>query len=385
MGLITKEMEIVLHSNNIRWYKEKGYNIPKEKDNHRRFVTPKGSKIIVKVEDLTNGHNIVDCECDECKKPLKMTWYTYKNSNHDGKTYCHSCAQKKFNSGKKHPNYNPNITDEEREKGRNYPEYKEFIQKVLARDNYTCQCCGKKATNVHHLYAYASYPEYRTDETQALCLCDNCHSSFHGWHLMTYGYDERGKNTKKQFEEWSGMRDILLEEYNGELPTVRIAYCITDNQIINNITEFAKENNLSYTNIYKCCNGEENMYRKKIYIWYDVYKQMNDEELKSYIKKCKSNGKTKEVVCINYKLAFYSVNDASVYFGIPNTNIIRCCKRKLKSAGKSITGEKLIWAYAYDIENISEYTYVSQAEIAKKLAEVRSLNTKFEGETEVVL
>lgn len=96
MGLITKEMEIVLHSNNIRWYKEKGYNIPKEKDSHRRFVTPKGSKIIVKVEDLTNGHNIVDCECDECKKPLKMTWYTYKNSNHDGKTYCHSCTQKKI-------------------------------------------------------------------------------------------------------------------------------------------------------------------------------------------------------------------------------------------------------------------------------------------------
>jgi len=149
--------------------------------------------------------------------------------------------------------------------------------------------------------------------------------------------------------------------------------------------EFAKENNLNYMDIYRCCNGKENMYKKKIYIWYDIYKQMNRDDVKLYIKKCKSNARIKEVVCINYKLAFHSVNDASTYFGIPNTNIARCCKGKLKSAGKSKTGEKLIWAYVYEIENISEYTYISKEEIDKKLSEIRSLNTKFEGETEVVL
>jgi len=232
MGLITKELEVILGSNNIKWYEEKGYNIPKIKDNHRRLVTPMGSRTIVKVEDLTNGHNIVDCECDECKKQLKMTWYAYKNTNHDGKTYCKRCACKIFNSGEKHPNYNPNKTEEERIKGRAYPEYKEFIKKVFIRDKNTCQCCGNYANTVHHLYAYASYPEYRTDETQALCLCNNCHSAFHNWHLMTYGYNEKGKNTKEQFEEWSGIKNILLEKYNGEIPTARAAYCITDNKII---------------------------------------------------------------------------------------------------------------------------------------------------------
>jgi len=50
--LISKEVEVKLHSTNIRYYEEKGYPIPRKKDKHGRFLVPRGSTIIVKIKDL---------------------------------------------------------------------------------------------------------------------------------------------------------------------------------------------------------------------------------------------------------------------------------------------------------------------------------------------
>ena len=45
--------------------------------------------------------------------------------------------------GELHPMWNPNITDEEREFGRNIQGYDEWAKEVKERANYTCDCCGK--------------------------------------------------------------------------------------------------------------------------------------------------------------------------------------------------------------------------------------------------
>nr|DAW74567.1 MAG TPA: HNH endonuclease bacteriophage, HNH Endonuclease, DNA.52A [Caudoviricetes sp.] len=39
---------------------------------------------------------------------------------------------------------------------RNNTYYKEWVRKVFDRDNYTCQCCGKRGSNLnaHHLYNF---------------------------------------------------------------------------------------------------------------------------------------------------------------------------------------------------------------------------------------
>lgn len=100
--------------------------------------------------------------------------------------------------GKDSPNYNPNITDEEREKGRNIEGYQEFIKEVYKRDNYTCQRCGdNKGGNLvaHHLNGYDTFKEQRTDVNNGVTLCNVCHKEFHS----LYGY---GNNTKEQYEEW---------------------------------------------------------------------------------------------------------------------------------------------------------------------------------------
>ena len=53
---------------------------------------------------------------------------------------------------------------------------------MLLRDKYTCKCCGHRGgtLEVHHLNGYNWFVEGRTDETNAVVLCQNCHTSCYG-------------------------------------------------------------------------------------------------------------------------------------------------------------------------------------------------------------
>ena len=97
--------------------------------------------------------------------------------------------------GKDAPAWNPNLTDEDRMDRRHIPGYKEWVQTVLKRDNYTCQVCGKRGGGLiaHHLESYRDNPKLRTTLSNGITLCkDKCHKDFH----HQYGY---GHNTRKQF------------------------------------------------------------------------------------------------------------------------------------------------------------------------------------------
>ena len=101
-------------------------------------------------------------------------------------------------TGKKHPRWNPNLTDEERLVKRRYPKYIDWRNKVFERDNYTCMCCGDATggnLTAHHKESYNSAPELRTTLENGITLCEYCHKNFH----HQFGY---GNNTKKQFYYW---------------------------------------------------------------------------------------------------------------------------------------------------------------------------------------
>jgi hypothetical protein len=100
--------------------------------------------------------------------------------------------------GKANPNYNPEITDKERELGRLVTGYKYWRIKVYQRDNFVCQCCNDtKGGNLvaHHLNGWNWCKKERISIQNGITLCNSCHKLFHD----KYGY---GHNTKEQFADF---------------------------------------------------------------------------------------------------------------------------------------------------------------------------------------
>lgn len=94
----------------------------------------------------------------------------------------------------------------EQHMARNNTYYKEWKNKVFKRDNYTCQCCGKRGGNLnaHHLYNFAEYEDLRYEVDNGITFCERCHlinypNSFHSL------YGEKN-NTPEQVYEFIKMR-----------------------------------------------------------------------------------------------------------------------------------------------------------------------------------
>ena len=194
MGLITKQIEIKPVGSNIAYYKSKGYEV-----NYGELLT-------VNTEDLPpTCQKIITAQCDnpECKCIVNIQYRSYATTikRRNGYYYCSNCKSSRI-LGENNPNYNANLTEEEREarKRLGFPGYRPFIKNVFIRDNYTCQHCGKYGTDrdivVHHLNSWTDYPDQRIDIDNGITLCEKCHKEFH----KQYGY---GHNTKEQYEEWA--------------------------------------------------------------------------------------------------------------------------------------------------------------------------------------
>lgn len=81
-------------------------------------------------------------------------------------------------------------------------EYKEWRTSVYERDNYTCQCCGARGTelNAHHINSFADYPELRYDVNNGITMCTKCHDSTEdGSFHNVYGTHN---TTSKQLREY---------------------------------------------------------------------------------------------------------------------------------------------------------------------------------------
>lgn len=150
-----------------------------------------GCKLLsTEYKDNATKLNIM-CSCGEI---FETSLNQFKEQN---KRQCNKCGIK-LKTGENHPRYNPDLTGEEREKGRNIEGLAEWRTEVYERDNYTCQVCGDNKggnLNAHHLNGYNWDKERRTDINNGITLCDKCHNEFHKIH----GY---GNNTKEQFEKW---------------------------------------------------------------------------------------------------------------------------------------------------------------------------------------
>ncbi len=170
-------------------------------------------------DDLSKGSGRkVWCICEDCKKSRLLSFRDYtdickfcvkigKRNNFYGKHHTDETKEKisKANMGKKlpsitgnkHPQWNPNLTDEERKNKRKYSEYYEWRTAVFERDNYICQICkeNSKTLVAHHLDSFHDNVNKRILLENGITLCEKHHKDFH----HQYGY---GNNNKEQFIEF---------------------------------------------------------------------------------------------------------------------------------------------------------------------------------------
>lgn len=117
---------------------------------------------------------------------------------------------------------NPNLMNEKvrhwgYQQGFNYG-YSSRRSAILHRDNYTCQCCGKKncRLEVHHIKFKSNGGT--DDEENLITLCEDCHK---GVHAGTVVLNKKPKKNKglKHATHMSIIRSQLLKEYPDAIET----------------------------------------------------------------------------------------------------------------------------------------------------------------------
>jgi hypothetical protein len=101
MAILETEVLIRLDGKVVKHYEALGYKIPRRKDKQGRMKMPKGTEILVKINDLTQRSNVkVTKVCDDCGKEVPQSYGTImslrkENKFKDGKDRCFQCARVK--------------------------------------------------------------------------------------------------------------------------------------------------------------------------------------------------------------------------------------------------------------------------------------------------
>lgn len=173
------------------------YPNPSEDLTNHRF-----GKLVVKYlcKDKSNYGGIQwCCKCD-CGNEVIVLGIQLR------KGITNSCGCLRYRVKEECPNFNPEITDEERSTLRNFPDYNKWSKQVKEADNYTCYVCKKRGgyLHSHHLDSYREHPERRVDPSNGVTLCKECHKKFHStygrkvtyeWQFVEYYY----KNQNQKF------------------------------------------------------------------------------------------------------------------------------------------------------------------------------------------
>lgn len=147
---------------------------------------------------------LVKCYCGNLfeTRPARIKSGCTKSCGCYRKEYSSKIAKAKL--GPLHPNYNPNLTPDERLSKRDFTQGQNWKKEIYKRDNYQCQICNSKyKINAHHLDGWHWCKERRFDITNGITLCTKCHNLFH----KEYG---NKNNTEEQFKEfYRKQKDIV--------------------------------------------------------------------------------------------------------------------------------------------------------------------------------
>jgi hypothetical protein len=137
------------------------------------------------LDDFTESGTRMRCICPRGHE-LSMDWEHFKLGNR-----CIQCHMDDHR-GANHPNWNPELTQEDRENKRRIDGIDEWRLAVFHRDDFTCQKCKCRGgkLHAHHIRNYANNKDLRVVVNNGATLCEDCHRGFHG----RYGH----KNTNEE-------------------------------------------------------------------------------------------------------------------------------------------------------------------------------------------
>ncbi len=168
-------------------FEKDGYRILSNKVDYKNRESLIKYKCINNHITTTKAANIMNgCRCQQC-------WYKYELS--------------KRMTGESSPQWNPELTEEHREKNkRRYGNYLNWKKEILKRDNYICQLTGLTGkVAVHHLDGYRENNDKRYTLDNGITLLKEIHDEFHNRFHNRFG---RGNNTKEQFEKFKLIKKV---------------------------------------------------------------------------------------------------------------------------------------------------------------------------------
>ena len=156
-------------------------------------------------------HQKFNCKC-ECGKEVSVLLNNLKR----GSTVSCGCFNKdkqKLVCGVKHPNYNQNMTEKERQELKNLRldnDFRNWKLEVKRLANHKCSICGSsKNLQSHHIESFKDNEKLRYDLKNGVCLCMKCHKAYHIGFM--HGY--RKGATKSSFDEFKDLQHKEMIEY----------------------------------------------------------------------------------------------------------------------------------------------------------------------------
>ncbi len=175
-----------------------------------------------------------------------------------------------------------------------------------------------------------------------------------------------------------GATTYTAKEYNA---SSRKVVCLNDRKEYNTIRDASEFYNIpSSTKISACCRNKRRSCgkigdTKLVFRYLEDYEKMTEKDIIECIERANEKLKggkhprAKKVICLNTKEVFEFVGDAENKYNINRSDIVSCCKGKLKSAGK-INGEKATWKF-YD-----DYLLMSNDEVENNVGQADNSQTK---------
>lgn len=141
--------------------------------------------------------------------------------------------------------------------------------------------------------------------------------------------------------QWLFYEEFLSGNYKIiKSPKDKRVICITTNKVFKNSQEAGKYYNMDYSHLYTICKNKKGYCGefegvKLQWLFYDDF--LNGDKVEEVI--------DYRVVCINTNEVFNTPKQASEYYNLDRSSIVKCCKHKRKSCGKDKNNKPMRWEY----------------------------------------